>query len=127
MPGGEEKRKLSQRLAKQGLCNQWGQTLSPRFHSAVLTQQQVCVQAALMSLINHNRAVLSQEEVLLKLPQQDAICHEFQSSAPVHLAVISHLQVTSLRQSVDHPAAVKVMHDSCCQVSVTIFSASQHA
>ena len=44
-----------------------------------------------MSLVNDDAAVLGQQEVVLQLPQQNAICHELQSSALADLAIISHL------------------------------------
>ena len=44
----------------------------------LLTKKQVCVETALMGLINDDAAVLGKQEVFLKLPQQDTICHELQ-------------------------------------------------
>ena len=60
-----------------------------------LTEKQVSVEAALMGFINNDAAVLEQQEVLLQLPQQNAVCHELERSGLGQLAVVPHLQPQS--------------------------------
>lgn len=50
-----------------------------------------------MRLVNNNGAVLAQEEVILKLSEEDAVCHELESRVLAHFTVIPHLQAINMQ------------------------------
>jgi hypothetical protein len=56
-----------------------------------LTDKQVCVEGALMGLIHYQHTVPPQQEVVLHLPQQNAIRHEGQRALTANALVIAHL------------------------------------
>ena len=55
------------------------------------TKQQVCVEAALVSLIKHQDAVAPEQQIALQLAQQNPVRHELHCSVLPNLPVIPHL------------------------------------
>ncbi len=52
-----------------------------------------------MGLINDDAAVLGQQEVLLQLSQQNTIRHELEGGFLADLAIIPHLQPSTLSET----------------------------
>jgi hypothetical protein len=55
------------------------------------TEQQVCVEAALVCLIKQDHAVGPQQEVGLQLPHQHAVGQEAHGAVRAHTLVVAHL------------------------------------
>ena len=73
-----------------------------------------------MGLINDQHTVLAQQEVLLELPEQDAVCHEFDSCGGAHVAIIPHLQTRGSDQDTGSL-------DGCAAIALKSQSSTQHS
>ncbi len=70
------------------------------YRRSCLTQEEVCVEAALVGLVQNQDAVGAQQQVALQLAQQDAVRHKLHGCVIADLAVIPHLRMAAFSHCV---------------------------